>query len=82
MCGGSIIGPERQGGDVRAELTALKDQLRQALAHVEAQEQQLAETAKPQTIEEVDQLKSQLLEAVAELDQHRAELQRKAPKPK
>jgi len=61
-------------------LAALKEQLHQALARVEAEEKQLAEMAKPQTVEEVDQLKSQMLEAVAELDQRRGELERRGPK--
>ena len=58
----------------------LKEQLQQALARVEAQEQELADAAKPQTVEEVDQLKSQRLGAVAELDQRRSELEGKRPR--
>jgi hypothetical protein len=74
-CGGSIVEPDQPAGDARAELAALKEQLRQALAEVEASEAALAEAGKPQTVEQVDMLKDQLMQAVAELDERRAELE-------
>jgi hypothetical protein len=54
------------------DLGALKQQLQGALAEVEAQEAALASAAKPKSVEEIDELKKQLLAAVEELDEQRA----------
>lgn len=62
-------------GDLRTELAALKDALRRSLAVVEAGEQNLEAPAKPTSVEEIDRLKSHLLDAVAELDERRAGMQ-------
>jgi hypothetical protein len=66
-------------GDPRAELGVLKARLRQEFAAVEADEQRLAASAKPRSVEEVDALKVQLLAAVEELDQQRAEMEGGGP---
>jgi hypothetical protein len=62
-------------GDARAGLASLKEALQQQLAAVEAQEQQMQAAARPKSVEEVDQLKSQMQAAMAELDEQRARLQ-------
>jgi hypothetical protein len=75
-CGGSILDP----GDILtnpAALSALKEQLRQTLARVEAQEQAAAEGLQPQTIEQVDQLTQQLTEGLEELKARRQELEKR-----
>jgi hypothetical protein len=59
-------------------LAELKTQLRQSLAQVEAQEQLMAESMKPQTVEEVDMLEQKLTEALHELRHHKEELRRRA----
>ena len=73
-CAGSVIDPTRPVTEVRAELATLKQQLRQALAEVEATEERLATQAKPRTPEEIDRLKDELLSAVAELDEQRRQM--------
>ena len=73
-CGGSWIDPI-DIGDIRKELGQLKTQLRLQLQQVEQQEAQLAEASKPKTVEEIDRLKEQLLNAVAELDEQRKQMQ-------
>jgi len=66
----------KQEGDVRAELAAHKAHLRMAIAQVEHAER------RPQSVAEVDELKSRLQETLAELEQRRAELETGAdPKP-
>jgi hypothetical protein len=62
-------------GDLRADLASLKEVLRQQLAAVEVREQQVQAAAKPKSVEEIDQLKSQMQAAMAELDEQRAQLQ-------
>ena len=57
--------------DPLTELAVLKDELRRNLAEVEAAEQRLRAARKPKTAEEIDRLKSELLAAVAELDEQR-----------
>lgn len=70
-------------GDIRAELAAHKERLRQGLAQVEEQELELEARGKPRSLEEIDQLKSHLLEAIAELDEQRAQMESgKEPGPK
>jgi hypothetical protein len=59
-------------------LAVLKAQLRQSLAQVEAQEQAMAESMKPQTVEEADMLEQKLTEALDELRQHKEELRRRS----
>jgi 16S rRNA G1207 methylase RsmC len=68
-----------QGGMVAnpQNLAELKAQLRQSLAQVEAQEQVMAESMKPQTVEEVDMLEQKLTEALHELRHHKEELRRR-----
>lgn len=70
-----------RAGDVRAELAALKTHLQQALADVEANERQMESAARPRTVEEIDQLRAQLMDAVAELDEQRAQLEKDTPRP-
>jgi hypothetical protein len=68
-------------GDVATELAALKLSLRRSLAVVEAREQDLQAAAKPTSIEGIDYLRAQLLEAVTELDEQRARIQGEGPAP-
>lgn len=68
-----------QQGDVRAELGALKERLRREMADVEAAERQLENAGRPRSVEEIDELRSELLAAVAELDERRAELEGDGP---
>ncbi len=66
-------------------MTALKEQLKQQLAEVEKQEQAAAESMRPQTVAEVDNLQKKLQDALDELKARRAELAQKekaAPKEK
>ena len=63
----------------------MKEQLKQQLAEVEKQEQSAAESLRPQTVAEVDELQKKLQEALDELKARRAELAQKekaAPKEK
>ena len=64
-----------QGLDVRQELGVLKQALQEALARTDEVEQRVMSGAKPATVEETDALRQQLLEAVAELDEHKAALE-------
>lgn len=56
-------------GDARAELAAHKAHLRNSLAHVAQAER------KPQSLEEADELRARLQEALAELEERRAVLE-------
>lgn len=56
----------------------MKEQLKKALAQVEAKEQAVAESLKPQTVEQVDELERKMKDALQELQQRREELKRKA----
>jgi tRNA1(Val) A37 N6-methylase TrmN6 len=58
-------------------LAALKLQLRQALAQVEAQEEELAERMAPQTVEDAEALENQLKEALAELAERKKTLRKR-----
>lgn len=64
----------KRTGDIRSELAAHKERLRQAIAQVEDEERKLETRGKPQSIEEIDQLKTQFLDAIAELDAQRGRL--------
>ncbi len=57
------------------DLTELKRELRAALDRVEAEEQRLAESESPQTLDEVTQLEEKLQEALGELQRRRGELE-------
>lgn len=61
--------------DEAAQLQVLKDSLKERIARVEAREEQIHEAFRPSTVEKIDQLKAQLLEAVAELDEQRTRLE-------
>lgn len=67
LCFDSITTPVYGCEDDLQQLAMLKDAMRQQLELVEAR---LAEL-RPQSVEEIDQLKARLLEAVAELDERR-----------
>lgn len=66
---GDVIQPQ--------DLTALKQQLRQALENIEQQERIMEEQAQPQTMEEIDQLENRLNQALEELQARREELKRR-----
>lgn len=57
-------------------LAALKQQLQEALAQVEAQEKALAAQHLPQTIAETEELEARLREALDELRQHKETLKK------
>ena len=61
--------------DVREELATLKADLQRKMAAVEARQQEVENAAKPTSVEQIDDLKSQLLAAVAELDDQRRRLE-------
>jgi sialic acid synthase SpsE len=58
-------------------LATLKAQLQQALAQVEQAEKTAADAAKPQTLQEVDELEKKLTDALSELKARREELKKK-----
>lgn len=68
-----VVLPAR--GDVRDELATLKNDLQRKIAAVDARMQEVENAAKPTSVEQIDDLKSQLLAAVAELDEQRAQLE-------
>jgi len=74
-CGGSVIDP---GGPLEQadNLAALKAQLQQALAQVEAQQKAVEESLQPKTVEEVDTLTQKLTEALAELKSRKETIQK------
>ena len=77
LCGGTgdpgLDGP----GVINAEtLIALKHQLQQQLAQVEALQAAVEESQKPQTVEEVDVLEQRLTAALGELKTRRDEIQK------
>jgi hypothetical protein len=58
-------------------LAVLKNELRAALARVEAEEVRLAEQMQPQTLDDVARLESKLSEALEDLQRRREELERR-----
>jgi ABC-type Zn uptake system ZnuABC Zn-binding protein ZnuA len=68
------------GGDPWSDpeqLAALKQQLKQALAEVEKQEQAVNEALRPHTVAEVDELQQKFQGALEELKGLRTELSKK-----
>jgi hypothetical protein len=63
------------GLDVRAELAGLKADLERKMAAVDARQREVENAAKPASVAQIDDLKSQLLAAVAELDDQRARME-------
>jgi hypothetical protein len=61
-------------GEVLEELGALKAQLQAALAEVDADIQEIEETLRPKTVEEVEDLQTKLKGALEELDKIKADL--------
>lgn len=76
ICPGTLIDP---GGPVEdpIQLAALKEQLTQTLAQVEAKQQAAEAAQKPQTVAEADELQSKLEGALEELKAHRSALAKK-----
>ncbi len=66
-------------GTHMANLAILKQQLQQALDQVNQHEAAVHAAAKPQTVEEAEALETQLQGALAELQAHKADLQKKQP---
>lgn len=62
------------------ELGILKEQLKQSLVQVEAQERAFAESLQPQTLDELQQLEDKLTGALEELRARRGEIERNTPK--
>lgn len=71
--GGSVF----QGPGDEVTLPALREQLQQALAQVDAQEEALAEQSKPQTIEEVEEIEERMKNALQELKEIKKDIERK-----
>ena len=63
------------GTDIRQELAQLKGTLQRKMAAVDARQRDFENAAKPRSVEQIDELKSQLLAAVAELDEQRARME-------
>lgn len=76
--GGSFVPPGTDPGPVEIATTLgeLKAQLKQQLAAVEEQEKATAESLKPQTVAEVDDLQAKLQGAMDELKARRVELEK------
>jgi hypothetical protein len=78
-CGGCTLDISRLPGfqqGARAEdLAALKTQLTQALREVERFEQVLADSMRPQSIDEIEVLEDKLEDALSELKQRKEQLQ-------
>jgi hypothetical protein len=62
-----------------AELSVLKEQLKQQLADVEQQHSAAEESQRPQTIAQVDELQKKLEAALDELKARRTELEQRNP---
>ncbi|HVG07956.1 MAG TPA: hypothetical protein VNM67_09635 [Thermoanaerobaculia bacterium] len=75
ICGTLTMPAAAQGTQ---NLTALKQQLQQALQQVEAQERAAAGPGLPATAEEADDLDRRLREALEELQEHKKTLQKPA----
>jgi hypothetical protein len=82
-CGGCTLDISQLPGfqqEVRAEdLAALKAQLTQALSEVERAEQVLADSMRPQSIDEIEALEDKLEDALSELKQRKEQLQERGP---
>jgi hypothetical protein len=63
------------GTDIGTELSRLKVSLQRKVDAVDARIAEVANAAKPRSVEQIDDLKSQLLAAVAELDEQRAQME-------
>jgi hypothetical protein len=63
------------GADIREELALLKANLQKGMAAVDARLEEVEKAAKPTSVEQIVALKSQLLAAVSELDQQRAQME-------
>ncbi len=76
--GGSFVtpGPDPGPVEIATSLGELKAQLKQQLAAVEEQEKATAESLKPQTVAEVDDLQAKLQGAMDELKARRVELEK------
>jgi hypothetical protein len=77
---GAYVDPETgvvilPGADIREELALLKANLQKHMAAVDAKLDEVEKAAKPTSVEQIDALKSQLLAAVAELDQQRTQME-------
>ena len=69
--------PDDTAGTVisfREELATYKDRLRKAIAEIEEQERAQSAYDEPSTVEEIDELKARLSDAIAELDQRREQM--------
>ena len=71
--------PGFQQGDTAEDLAALKAQLTQALSEVERAEEVLAESMRPQSIDEIETLEHKLEDALSELKQRKEQLQERRP---
>jgi hypothetical protein len=63
------------GTDILQEIAAIRVDLQRKMAAVDALEQEVQNAAKPKSVQEIDELKSQLLATIAELDDQRAQMQ-------
>ena len=79
LCGGCTLDisrwPGLQQGDTVEDLAALKAQLTQALSEVERAEEVLAESMRPQSIDEIETLEHKREDALSELKQRKEQLQ-------
>lgn len=75
--GGSVIDDVPRPAPSTEDLAALKEELRQALAEVEAQERVMEESMRPQTLEEADELERKLNAALDDLRAQKEELRRR-----
>lgn len=82
-CGGCTLNisgwPGFQQGVTAEDLAALKAQLTQALSEVERAEQVLAESMRPQSIDEIEVLEHKLEGALSELKQRKEQLRERGP---
>jgi hypothetical protein len=75
--GGDTLYPQTQEEESPASLADLKKQLKQQLADVEKREQAAAESQRPHTVGQIDQLMKKLQEAMDDLKSQRVELEQK-----
>jgi hypothetical protein len=69
------------GTDGLQQLAQLRSHLQRSMAVVDARQQEAENAARPKSVEEIDNLKSQLLAAVTELDEQRAQMTGGQPAP-